>query len=45
MSKTSRTILKETCKITPDNAEILEMLFSEIYILKIPGGPDPPDPL
>ena len=33
-------------QISPDNAENLEMLFSEIYILKIQGGgPDPPDPL
>ena len=34
-------------KNTPDNAKNLEMLFSEIYILKIPGGggaADPPTP-
>ena len=31
-------------KMTPDNAENLEMLFSEIYILKIPGGSRPPTP-
>ena len=25
-------------KISPDNTEHLQMLFSEMYILKIPGG-------
>ena len=31
-------------KNTPDNAENLEMLFSEMYILRIKGGGGHPDP-
>ena len=37
-------ILNSAYKNTPDNAENLVMLFSEMFILEIPGGPDPPPP-
>ena len=43
-SKANRKILKCAYKNTPDNAENLEMLFSEMYILKNPVGVQTPPP-
>ena len=45
MGELSLKILKYVYKSTPDNPEKLEMLFLEMYILKISGGGGVQDPL
>ena len=44
MGELSLKILKYVYKSTPDNPEKLEMLFLEMYILKISGGGGVQDP-